>query len=162
MSIFTGIENMEHTFAGWAEKELNKLFGFAPKIEQVADTVLTYVGPALQTVVTLEAGAPAGTIVEKVIQKAQSDLTAVSGLIYDFGANPTIGSIIASVKTNLSALLAAGHVTNPTSVAGMNQVIGELDTLATAIINASAAPLAPAPGPVSAPAPVATTTPAAA
>jgi hypothetical protein len=153
MSIFTGIQNIEHTFAGWAEKELAKLYGEAPKIEQVAGTILTYAGPALQTVVTLEAGAPAGAIVGKVIQDAQADLTAASGLIYDFGATPTIGSIIASVKTNLSALLAAGHVSNPTSVAGVNQVIGELDTLATTISKVSTPSPTPAPTAVSTPEP---------
>lgn len=154
MSIFSGIENIEHTFASWAEKELNKLYGQVPKIEQVAGTILTYAGPALQTVATLEAGAPAGTVVGKVVQRAQSDLTAASGLVYDFGANPTIGSIIAGVKTNLSALLTAGHVTNPTSIAGVNQVIGELGALATAMGNTSNASPAPIPGPVSTPAPV--------
>ena len=160
MSIFSGIENIEHTFSGWAEKELGKLYGQAPKIEQVAGTVLTYVGPALQTVVSLEAGAPAGAIVGKVIQDAQSDLTAASGLVYDFGANPTIGSIIASVKTNLSALLTAGHVTNPASVAGVNQVIGELGILATAIGKTPTASPVPAPGPVSTPAPAPARSPA--
>ena len=154
MSIFSGIEHIEHTFASWAEKELSKLYGQAPKIEQVASSILTYVGPALQTVVTLEAGAPAGSAVGKVVQEAQSALTAASGLVYDFGANPTIGSIIASVKTNLSALLTAGHVTNPTSIAGLNQVIGELGTLATAMGNISTASTTPTPAPVSTPAPV--------
>jgi len=147
VSIFSGIQNIEHTFASWAEKELAKLYTAAPKIEQVAGTVLTYAGPALQTIVSLEAGAPAGAIVGEVIQEAQSDLTAASGLIYDFGATPSAGSVIASVKTNLAALLAAGHVSNPTSVAGVNQVIGELDTLIAAIGKMSA----PAPTPISAP-----------
>jgi hypothetical protein len=154
MSIFSGIESIEHTIACWAEKELNKLYGKVPKIEQVAGTILAYVGPALQIVATLEAGAPAGVIVEKVVQEAQSDLIAASGLVYDFGANPTIRGIIASVKTNLSALLVAGHITNPASIAGMNQVIGELGTLATAMGNTPTASPAPTPRPVSSPAPV--------
>jgi hypothetical protein len=140
MSIFKGIVNVEHTFAGWAEKELAKLFKEAPKIAQVADAVLTYVGPALQTVVTLEAGAPAGAIVGQVVREAHSDLVAASGVIYDFGATPSVGSIINGVKDNLASLLAAGHVSNPASVANVNQVINELDILVTALgkISASA------------------------
>src|SRR5579885_3650133 len=90
MSIFSSIENAAHSFAAWVEKEWKKLYNEAPKLEQVADTVLAYVGPALQTVVTLEAGGPAGAIVGSVIQEAQKDLTAASGLIYDFGATPSI------------------------------------------------------------------------
>lgn len=138
MSIFKGIANVEHTFAGWAEKELSKLFKDAPKIEQVADAILTYVGPALQTVVTIEAGAPAGALVGKVIREAQSDLTAASGAMYDFGATPSVGSIINGVKDNLAALLAAGHVSNPASVANVNQVVNELDVLVTALGKVSA------------------------
>ena len=133
MSIFRGIANVEHTFAGWAEKEMAKLFKDAPKIEQVADAILTYVGPALQTVVTLEAGATAGAIVGKVIQEAQTDVTAASGVIYDFGAMPSVNSILNGVKDNLAALLSAGHVTNPTSVANVKQVVNELDVLVSAL-----------------------------
>jgi len=143
MSIFKGIANVEHTFAGWAEKELTKLFKDAPKIEQVADAILTYVGPALQTIVTLEAGAPAGAIVGKVVREAQSALTAASGAIYDFGPTPRAGSIISGVKDNLAALLAAGHVSNPASVSSANQVVNELDLLVTALTKASASTATP-------------------
>ena len=145
MSIFKGIANVEHTFAGWAEKELAKLFKDAPKIVQVADAILTYVGPALQTIVTIEAGAPAGALIGKVIREAQSDLTAASGAIYDFGATPSAGSIINGVKNNLAALLAAGHVSNPASVANVNQVVNELDVLVTALAKVSANPPTPMP-----------------
>lgn len=138
-SIFAKIANAEHTFAAWAEKQLAKLSTEAPKIEQVADTVLTYAGPALQTIVTLEAGAPAGAIVAKVVQQAQADLTAASGLIYDFGATPSAGSVIASVQSNLSTLLAAGHITDAGSVATANKIVNELGALVAAIVPTPAA-----------------------
>ncbi|MBS1806392.1 MAG: hypothetical protein JST28_23860 [Acidobacteria bacterium] len=143
MSIFKGIANVEHTFAAWAEKELAKLFKDAPRIEQVADAILTYVGPALQTIVTLEAGAPAGAIVGKVVREAQSALTAASGAIYDFGPTPSAGSIIGGVKDNLTGLLAAGHVSNPASVSTVNQVVSELDLLVAALSKVSAAAATP-------------------
>lgn len=145
MSIFKGIANVEHTFAAWAEKELAKLFKEAPKIEQVADAILTYVGPALQTVVTLEAGAPAGALVGKVIRDAQSDLTAASGVIYDFGASPSAASLVNSVKENLAALLAAGHISDPPSVARVKQVVGELEILVAALSKVSVVSTSPAP-----------------
>jgi hypothetical protein len=153
MSIFKGIANVEHTFAGWAEKELAKLFKDTPKIEQVADAILTYVGPALQTIVTLEAGAPAGALVGKVVREAQSDLTAASGVIYDFGASPSVGSIINAVKENLATLTAAGHITNPSSVANVNQVVSELEVLVTALNKIPATPTPPAKLPKAVPAP---------
>ncbi len=133
MSFFSKIAAAEHTFAAWAEKTLEALFTEAPKIEQVASTILTYVGPAIQTIVTAEAGGAAGTAVSAVLKQAQSDLTAVSGLIYDFGATPSAANIINAVKSNLSALLTASHITNPTSVATITKVTTELNTLATAI-----------------------------
>ena len=130
MSIFS---NAEHSFAAWAEKELAKIEAAAPTIERVAGTVLTYAGPALQTVVAAEAGAPAAAVVGKVIQQAQSDLTAASGLIYDFGATPSVASIVSGVQSNLGTLLTAGHVTNANSVATVTKVVNELGTLAAAM-----------------------------
>lgn len=139
MSFFSKIAAAEHTFAAWAEKTLEALFTEAPKIEQVASTILTYVGPAIQTIVTAEAGSAAGSVVSSVLKQAQSDLTAVSGLIYDFGATPSAANIINAVKANLGALLTVGHITNPTSVATVTKVTNELNTLASAITSTPAA-----------------------
>lgn len=133
MSIFSKIASAEHTFAAWAEKELTKLVGAEPKIEAIADTILKYVGPALQTIVTASAGSAAGTIVGKVVTEAQSDITALSGLIYDFGATPSAASVAASIQSNLGTLLTAGHVTDTASVATVTKVTSELGALATAL-----------------------------
>ena len=127
-----------HTFGAWAEKELALLVGKAPAIEQTVASILKYAGPALQTVVTVEAGAPAGAIVGKVIGDAQAGLIAASGLIYDFGASPSVASVIGSVQTNLSALLSAGHVTNSNSVATVTKVTTELASLVTALTTPAA------------------------
>jgi len=137
MSIFSSIASAAHTFAAWAEKELTALSGKAPAIEQVTASVLKYAGPALQTVVTAEAGAPAGAIVGKVIADAQAGLTAASGLVYDFGATPSVGSVVASVQTNLASLLSAGHVTNANSVATVTKVVNELGALTAAVTPAA-------------------------
>lgn len=140
MNIFSKITSAEHTFAAWAEKELAKLWTEAPKIEQVASSILTYAGPALQTIVTVEAGSAAGAIVGKVVAQAQADLTAAAGLVYDFGATPSVASVLTAVKNNLDALLSAGHVTNANSVNTVTKVTGEISALITAIV-----PPAPAP-----------------
>ena len=122
-----------HTFGAWAEKEIQLIEGKAPAIEAVAASVLKYAGPALQTIVSVEAGAPAGAAVGAVVADAQAGLTAASGLLYDFGASPTVGSVVASVQTNLSALLSASKVSNPNSVATVTKVVSELGSLATAL-----------------------------
>jgi len=140
MSILTAL----HTFGAWAERELAALVGHAPQIEQVAAAVLKYAGPALQTVVTVEAGAPAGALVGKVVADAQAGLIAASSLIYDFGATPTAGTVLASIQSNLGALLSAGHVTNANSVATVTKIVTELASLSTAITAANPTPAAPA------------------
>lgn len=122
-----------HTFGAWAEKELALLVGKAPAVEQTVASILKYAGPALQTVVTAEAGAPAGAIVGKVVSDAQAGLIAASGLVYDFGASPSVASVVGSVQSNLSALLTAGHITNSTSVATVTKVATELGSLVTAL-----------------------------
>ena len=134
MGFFENIENAEHTFASWAEKELQKLEGDAPTIEKVADTVLAYVGPALQTVVTIEAGGPAGVLVGKIISTAQADLVAASGLITDFGATPSVASVLSAVSANLKPILTATGVKSSKTTATVTKIIGEVDTLAAAVL----------------------------
>lgn len=143
MSLFSSIASAEHTFAAWVEKEWSAVYKEAPKVEAVLAATLKYAGPALQTVVTAEAGGPAGAIVGKVLADAQAGLVAASGLVYDFGATPSVGGVLGSVTSNLSGLLSAAHVTNAGSVATINRVISELNTVA-AVIPAVAAAITPA------------------
>lgn len=147
MSLLTTIKNAEHTFAAYAEKVWAKIYGATPKIASIISTVLKYVGPALQMVVTAEAGGPAGAIVGSVIGEVQTDLLAASSLVYDFGASPSLSSVFSGVTSDLSALLTAGHIKSAGSVAIVNRVIQEIEVLATAVENAvakSTAPIVPA------------------
>lgn len=138
MSIFSSIAKAEHTFVGWAEKELAVLYVEAPKIETIVAAGLKYAGPALQIVATTEAGPVAGAEVGAVLADAQAGLIAASGLVYDFGATPTVGSVINSVATNLKPLLAASKISNPKNVAIVTSVVDNLDSLTTAINNQAA------------------------
>jgi phage-related tail protein len=157
---FSGITSAFHTFAAWAEKELGLLNKAMPSLEQTAASILKYAGPALQMVITAEAGAPAGAIVGKVLADAQAALTAAAGFIYDYGATPTAATITQSAVTNLSSLLAAGHITNSTSVATVTTVINNLNNLTQALYGNTApatTSASPAPIPVSILQPVSTT-----
>jgi hypothetical protein len=131
MSFLTALKG----FGGWVAKELAKVFAAAPKIEQVADTVLSYVAPALQIIL----GAldpPAAAIVAPIIAEIQKDLHVASGLIYDFGANPQAAAIIQSVEGNLQGLLDAGHVKDPALQGQVTLIINTVGSLATALMNA--------------------------
>jgi hypothetical protein len=133
MSIFSGIAKAEHTFAAWCEKEWTALYNAAPKLEQVADTTLKYASGALQIAASVEANNPQIAAISKVVTTAQNGLTAASGLIADFGATPTASSVLSGVSSDLSALLTAAHVTNPTSVSAVTKVVNEVDALVAAI-----------------------------
>lgn len=127
------------TFGHWAEGELEKLVGAAPKIEEVVDATLKYVGPALTIIASAIGGPVVGNVVNNVITEAQKDLLAASGLIKDFGANPTATSIIASVQANIAALLTDAHVTDPAHVASVNKIVSELAALVAALTPKTAA-----------------------
>lgn len=132
MSFMTAL----HTFGNWAEKELEKIVGEAPKIEQIADTTLTYVGGAAGVIAGLEGGPAASAAVAKFTSLVQTGIIALSGLITDFGATPTAASMAASLATNANALLAAAEVKNPNSVKAGAAIITSLTNLATALTNA--------------------------
>lgn len=142
MSFITAIEGEAKTFAGWAEKELGKLSKEAPAIEKVVDTVVQYVGGAASIIAGLEGGPAASTAVSAAVSGIQSGVTALSGLVTDFGATPTAASIAASLATNASTLLAAAKVTNPKSVTAATAIVSNLNSLATALSVAATFPVA--------------------
>jgi hypothetical protein len=144
MSLLTGIENLEHSTVAWFAKEYQSIHGELPAIDALVDRVAPYMKVLLQTVVTAEFGAPAGTLVADAVSSAQADLDVVSATVYDVGATPSAASMVSAVQSNLSGLLTAGHVTNPTSVATVTKVVTELGSLSTAITNATPAPATPA------------------
>ena len=137
MSFFSKIEGDLHTFAAWSEKELGKLSTEAPAIEKVADTILQYVGGAASVIAGVEGGASASAAVTSAVNEIQSGVTAVSGLVADFGATPTVASMASSLATNSASLLAAAKVTNATSVKAATAIITNLNSLAGALTTAA-------------------------
>ena len=131
-----------HTFGEWAEKELAGLVKEEPKIEQVADSILKYVGGAATIIAGLEGGTAASTIVSGAVSEIQTGVVALNGLITDFGATPTAASMAASLATNAQSLLAAAEVKNPNSVKAATGIVTNLTNLATALTAAVPAPAA--------------------
>lgn len=115
-----------------------KLFG-STNWERVAVNTLAVVGPLLSTLVTLVAGAPAATLVSKIVATAQSDLQTVSSLVTAVqsgtatGAAAQLQNLLAGVKTNLSSLLTAADIkdvdTQAKVSAIVNTVIEEIDAI---------------------------------
>jgi hypothetical protein len=125
------IKDLE-TFASKMEKEIEKLWGAAPKFETVALTTLTFVGPVLETVISLEGGPIAGNAATAIINKAETDLTAASSLVTAIGPTLSVKNLILGVQTSLSSLLTASQVKNPTSVADVTLIVKELAALVAA------------------------------
>ena len=122
-------------FGGWMAKEWAKIYKTAPKIEQIADAVLSYSVPALQIVLGMVAPEEL-PIVLPIVAEIQKDLHVASGLIYDFGAQPETASIVNSIEQNLNDLLTAGHIKDAALIAKVQGVTKTVGTLATALSGA--------------------------
>jgi hypothetical protein len=129
MSIFSTIIKDVTSFASKFEAELAKLWGKAPQISTVALTVLKFVSPLIETAISLEAGAGAGTAATDVLNEVERGLIAASGLITAVGPQPSVTTLINGISNDLTNLLAAGHVTNATSISNITLVIKELAAL---------------------------------
>jgi len=138
MSFFKGIESF-----------FKKLFG-STNWEKTASTTLALVGPLTEEIVALSAGEPAAAEVQSIITEVQSDLALVSGVVS--GATPasaspslisTATNSLNSVKSNLSGLLAAGHIKDPAKVAQVtglvNTIVGEVEAILSAMPKPAAA-----------------------
>lgn len=120
-------------FGAWVAREWAKIISETPKIEKIADTVISYAAPALQLIL----GAldpPAAAVVGPIIAEIQKDLHVASGLIYDFGANPSAANILATVTKDLQGLLDAGHITNPDLVKKVTLIVNTVGSLATSLL----------------------------
>ena len=132
MSIFSNIANAEHTFVAWAEKEWAKFEKEAPKLEKLADQSFVWAQAVLKVVLT-QVGPTSDT--GKVITEVLHDLSTASAVVYDAGANPTAGSLISDIVTNLSGLLSAGHVKDAGTLATITKVVSTLSVLVSAFVN---------------------------
>lgn len=112
------------------------------KWETTASSTLLIVGPLLQTVITLLAGAPAGSAVGGILADIQTDLGAAKAFIDDANLTGATSSraaavnLLNSVKTNLPQLLAAAEVKNSGKQAEItsivNTITGELGEILSA------------------------------
>ena len=138
-NFLTEIEKAEHTTAAWIANELQKFTKAEPKIENVVDTSVTYIGGALQIAADAAGQVGLGTEIGAVVATIHQDLTATNALVTDFGATPTAASAFGAIKNDLSNLLPIIGVKSPTATAAVTKAVNEVGTISTAIQNAAAA-----------------------
>lgn len=121
-------------FGGWVAKEWTKIFGGTKTLVQIADAVFAYVVPALNIILGMVAPEEA-VIVAPILAEIQKSVTVVSGLIFDFGANPTTVSMVQAIEKDLGDLLAAGHIKDAALIAKIQGIVQTIGTLATALLS---------------------------
>jgi hypothetical protein len=133
MSIFSTIINDVKSWASKFEAEFVKLFKTAPSWLTIVSGVLSYAGPIVATLVTLVAGAPAGTATAAILAVIQKDIAVAQTAIVSADATTDVPALLASLKASLPALLAAAKVENISTVADIekyvNLLIPEIDAL---------------------------------
>lgn len=132
------------TFAGKAEKELQKLWGEAPKFDDVALTTISFAAPLLETAFALEFGPAGETEVTKVITIAQRDLIAAKGVITAVGPTLSAKNLLDGVQSDLKDATTLTDVKSPKTVSIIQTVLGELSALVAAFPVVTATPVAPA------------------
>lgn len=136
-SLIARIEGAEKSTVAWIAKKLTEIEGKEPAIAKVVDAALTYVVPVLKIALVATGDPAAAAVVGAVAAQAETDLSVASALVTDFGPTPTAATAFASVATNLSGLLAAGHVKSPTAVAAVTKAVSEVGVLAAAVQTAA-------------------------
>lgn len=146
MAFLDGIKNLAHTFAAWVAKEWTVVYNEAPKVEHIAASILNYAGPALQVVIGLEGGPAAAEEVGKILNDAKARLTAASGLIYDFGATPSVAGLLSTTAANIDQVAQLTSLKNPKSVGVLKGIVTQLGGLATALGQSATPPTTGATG----------------
>jgi hypothetical protein len=143
MDAVTAIVNVEKevvkdakSFVGWFVKEEKRLAGAMPSIVKTSDTVLSYARMILPSILIAEGNAPAAAIAagavniaQNIIDEAGRDLTAVQGVIFDAGSNPSVVSSIKSVQKNLSTLVTDAHIKSDKAIGIVTKVVNTLGEL---------------------------------
>ncbi|HEX5426667.1 MAG TPA: hypothetical protein VFW94_24355 [Candidatus Acidoferrales bacterium] len=142
MAFFDTLKKWEHSFTTWAATEWSKIYNEAPKVEHAADTALKYAIPAAGIIVQALGNAPEAQKAVGILTEAQRDMQAASGLIYDFGANPSAGSILSGVQSNLASLLEDAHVKNTNTTGKITNIINAIAPIAEALAPAAIAAVA--------------------
>jgi len=134
MSLSTFFHSVFHFFEN---------LGHSNKWEKAANATIGIIGPLTERIVEMTAGEAAAGEVKNIISQVQNDLGVVAGVVGAASANnasadpsllSTVFAACNSVKSNLSGLLAAGHVKDTATMtkvtSTVNTIVGEIDAIA--------------------------------
>lgn len=107
----------------WEVTALSAINTVAPEVE----LLLAFIDPAVAAIAT------------PIITEVQADLGTVANLLKS-GNTVNLGTFLAAIKSNLSSLLTAGHITDPASVQKATGIVGEI----TGVVDSIATQIAPA------------------
>jgi hypothetical protein len=130
-----------------------RLFTSAPTWEHTALSVIGYVSPIVESVLTI-ADPPLAVVLTPIIERVKASLTTLYTVTSDLQVTPGTTAIVTiqreldAVKSDLSSILSLAEVKNSAKAASItaavNLVVGELDNL-LAQLPVSSAPAPPVP-----------------
>ncbi len=136
MSIFGTIIKDVESFAAKVEAAFKKLFGSAPTWINVAQGVLTYLGPIAVTILTVGGGPALGDAANVIIGDIKSDLATALATVKTVDAATSLPNLLTGIQAQLPALLDAIKVSNPSVVSKVESYTSVIDTELTALLNA--------------------------
>ncbi len=138
MSIFSTLASYEHTFTAWCAKEWQKFWKAEPSLVALADRVFPYAKSALQIGLSFEAPAVAAAA-GPVLDKIHSGLDVAAGLLYDFGAHPTVSGVISTVQSDMSSLESVAGIKSTQAKDSIAKAMNSVAALQSAVTGAIAA-----------------------
>lgn len=136
MSILSSVIKDLKSFGAKVEAAFKKLFGEAPSWIAIAQGVLTYLGPIVVTILTVGGGSALGNEANEIIGNIKMDLATALATVTTANAASSLPNLLTGIQAQLPALLAAIKVSNPSTVANIENYTNIIDTEITALLNA--------------------------
>jgi hypothetical protein len=143
------------TFFHGIKSFFEKLFGSAHLGRTISGTI-KIAAPLVESIVEMTAGEGASNEIKSIVNEVQGDLAAAATLATSVTAEPDsanlvkVETILNGVKSNLGAILSAGHIKNAATVDKVTNVVnlvtGEIEAILSELPTAAAlAPATPVP-----------------
>ncbi|HUX43538.1 MAG TPA: hypothetical protein VMV57_02190 [Terracidiphilus sp.] len=128
----------EHTFTAWAAKEFQAFRKEEPTLIAISDRTFPYVKSVIEIALGFEGQAalvgPAGVLMDSIHAK----IDTAAGLIYDFGATPTVASSIATIQSDVASIASVAGIKSAAANDALNKAVSSLAGLSTAVQGALA------------------------
>lgn len=143
MKLLDTLKEYEHSFTAWVAKEYQAFRNEEPSLVALADRVFPYAKSAIQIGLSFESPAIA-TAAGPILDKIHSTFDTASGLIYDFGASPTVSSLIATAQNDLSTFESVSGIKSTQAKDAVQKALTSIQALASAVTAMIAAAAPPA------------------